>query len=308
MGRSEQPPVGAIDVALHVLPTASTSMTVGPSGEGTRKSAVDAAMYRYTRTRDRLDAGVAGRARRRIGEVDLSNQALILAALAFMAIVPVLISLAALVPLGDSQTGEVAQRLGLSPEATRDLQQLMPARAQVIGSTTIFGVLLAVVSAFSWPTALQRGYEMVWGLPSLGWRVLWRPLLWLATVLVVGALAGGSAPLITEGIRVLLLVVIGVPVAVGWAWWTQHMLLAGRMGWRPLLPGAILIGLGLIGTRLLAGLFLSSSITHHFEQYGPLGIVFIILSWLVAFSTVMLGGALLGAVWVEHRRRQHDTT
>ena len=62
------------------------------------------------------------------------------------------------------------------------------------GTTTVVGTVLAVVSAFSWPAALQRGYELAWGLPSLGWRALWRPMLWLATFIVVGALAGGSAP------------------------------------------------------------------------------------------------------------------
>lgn len=90
-------------------------------------------------------------------------------------------------------------------------------------------------------------------------------------------------------------------MTTGWAWWTQRLLLDGRIGWRPLLPGAIAIGIGLVGLRVAAEIYLSTSIVQHSAQYGPLGIVFVILSWLVAFSIVMLGGAAAGAVLYERR-------
>ena len=269
-----------------------------------RTGVVASSVARYHRTRERLDSTVAGHAHRRIVEVDLSNQALILGALAFMLMVPVLVSLAAVVPLGGGASGEAAQRLGLSPEATRDVQQLVPARNTVRGTTTVVGTVLAVFSAFSWPAALQRGYELAWGLPSLGWQALWRPVLWLATFIVVGALAGGSHPFVTGWVRTVLLVVIGLPLTIAWAWWTQRLLLGGRVAWRLLLPGAVAIGVGLIGLRLVAGFYLSTSITQHYSQYGPLGIVFVMLSWLVGLSTVLLGGAVLGAVLHEHRLRR----
>jgi membrane protein len=272
----------------------------------TPNRAVDAAMARYAHTRDRLDTTVAGRARRRIVEVNLTNQALILGALGFTALLPVLVSLASVVPLGGPESGELAQRLGLSAQATQAVQQLFPARDTVRSSTTLIGTALAVVSAFSWPAALQRGYELAWGLPSLGWHALWRPILWLATLLCVGAAAGGSAPLVTGWLRTALLVVIGLPLVILWAWWTQRLLLGGRVAWRLLLPVAVAIGTGLIALRLFAGFYLSTGITEHFRQYGPLGIVFVIFTWLVALSTVLLGGAVLGAVWHEHRLRRAD--
>lgn len=269
---------------------------------------VQALSDRYSQTRERLDRSVAGHVQRRVKDIDLSNQALILAALAFMLLIPVLVSLSALFPLGAGQgiAAEIAQRLGLSPEATQNLQALFPSRDKVLGTTTFFSVALAFISAFSWPTALQRGYELAWGLPSLGWRALWRPLLWLAGFLVFGAVLGGAGPLVTGGLRVVLLVVIGLPLATAWAWWTQHLLLGGRVGWRQLLPGAIAIGVGLVAIRLFAEFYLSSSIISHYQKYGPLGIVFIMLSWLVALSTVMLGGAVLGVVVQERRQERRE--
>ena len=83
-----------------------------------------------------------------------------------------------------------------------------------------------------------------------------------------------------------------------------HLLLSGRVPLRRLLPAAIATGIGLIGLRLAAGVYLSTSITQHVREYGPLATGFILLSWLTALHVILLGSALLGAVLEEHRPRQ----
>jgi membrane protein len=278
----------------------------GTGVKGLTAKTTASALARYAQARERLDRGVTGHLQRRILEVDLVSQAMILGALAFTALIPVLITVAALLPLGtsDGTSVAIAHRLGLSSDATYAVQQLFPTKAAVRGATTFAGAALTIVSAFSWPRALQRGYELAWGLPSLGWRSVWRPLVWLGTLLVIGGLAGASAPLTTGWVKTLLLVVLGLPVAIGWAWWTQHLLLGGRLGWRLALPGAVLIGTGLVVLRVFAGLYLSTSITYHFRVYGPLGIVFVLWTWFLALSVVLLGGGVVGAALHEWKRRR----
>lgn len=283
--------------------------TPGESGSGVKgltAKTTAGARARYSQARERLDRGVTGHLQRRILEVDLVNQAMILGALAFSALIPVLITVAALLPLGasDGTSVAIAHRLGLSPDATYAVQQLFPSKATVRGGTTFAGTVLTILSAFSWPRALQRGYELAWGLPSLGWRSLWRALLWLGTLLVIGAISGTVTPLTTGWVNTLLLVVVGLPVAIGWAWWTQHLLLGGRLRWRLALPGALLIGTGLVVLRVFAGLYLSTSITEHFREYGPLGIVFVLWTWFLALSVVLLGGGVIGAALHEWKRRR----
>jgi len=75
-----------------------------------------------------VEASAAGRLQRRMVELELMNQALILSALALMLFIPALISLAAVLPLGDStgMASGLAHRVGLSPTATRYLQALLP--------------------------------------------------------------------------------------------------------------------------------------------------------------------------------------
>ncbi|PVZ05396.1 YhjD/YihY/BrkB family envelope integrity protein [Actinomycetospora cinnamomea] len=259
---------------------------------------------RWRDTRTRYEASRIGLLQRRVVDVRLTQQALILAALAFMLVVPALITLAAFLPLGrpGGALSGFAQRAGLTPEATRDLQQLFPTTTTVSGATTGVGLLLTVILTVRWPLALQRGYELVWGLPPRGVTALWRPLAWVVGFLALAAAAVLVGPVLDAGMRVLVILVAGTPLAVAWAWWTQHLLLAGRIGWSRLLPGALLTGLGLVGLRLAAAVLLSPQITSHHRQYGPLGVVFVILSWFVAFGVVMLGGAVVGHFLAEGRR------
>ena len=261
---------------------------------------------RYEQRRRQFDTTAAGHVTRRAIEVDVIHQALVFAALGFMLIVPILISLSALVPLGAAGgvAASFAARVGLTDEATRDLQALFPAQATVRASATWGGVLLSVVCAISWPLTLQKGYELAWGLPRAGFRELWRPVAWLLTVVALIVLAALLGAVSSVPGRIAI-VVLGVPALVAWAWWTQHFLLSGRVAWRPLLPGAVTIALGLVGLKVLAGLLLSTSIVTHFDQYGPVGVVFMLLSWLIALSVVFLGGALLGATLAERSRSRN---
>jgi membrane protein len=261
-----------------------------------------------------VEGTTAGRVRRRVAELDLIHQAMVLAALTMTLLIPALITLGALIPLGDPHgiAPLVARRLGLSAQATRDFQSLFGGPEVVRSSSSWVSAVVTVLSAYAWPTALQKGYQLAWHLPSRGMRDVWRPLLWLgvllgavATLAVMGGILRGRA---LPGGTWLLLVVL-VPAVFLWAWWTQHVLLGGRVGWRPLLPGAITITAGLYALRTGAQLSLSPSISDNYDRYGPIGIVFVLLSWFIGFGVVMLGGAVVGAeVWEvrEHRRAAEE--
>jgi membrane protein len=262
---------------------------------------------RVTSTKERIDSSSVGHVQRRLVQADLTNQAMILAALALSLMLPVLVTVAALLPLGrdDSLPALVGTRLGLSSSAIADLQKLFPTRDAVRGASTVFGSIFTLLSAYAWPTALQRGYEIAWGVPSQGWRGLWRPLVWLT-----GFVAAGAALLLlprsslADPLRTILLLLLWTPVLFGWSWWTQHFLLRGAVSWRALLPGAIAMTVGLVALRAFAAVWLSRAIHYNFGRYGPLGIVFMLLTWLIALSVVMLGGPVLGAALHERRAQK----
>jgi membrane protein len=169
------------------------------------------------------------------------------------------------------------------------------------GTTTVLSSLVTIVFAYSWPAELQRGYQLIWDLPSRGMRDGWRPAIWLLSFFAVvgcvassGSVAGGTAGTAVVG-------VVGSPVVFAWTWWTQHLFLGGRTPYRRLVAGAVATTIGLFGLSLYESLFLSSAITQGFDKYGPIGVVFALLSWLIGFNVVMLGGPLAGHVWVSRR-------
>jgi membrane protein len=275
----------------------------GDPEEPARARGTDRIVARVVETKGRLDATRVGHVQRHFVKADLANQAMILAALALSLLVPVLVTLAAVVPLGaaNSLPGAVGRRLGLTVASTQDLQRLFPTRDAVRGSSTVIGGVFTVVSAYAWPTALQRAYEITWGLGSKGWRGLWRPLVWLTAFIAFGVvLLALPASNIPDPWRTILLLVFWTPIVFVWSWWTQHFLLRGAVGWRLLLPGALAMTVGLIGLRAIGAVYLSAAISSNYHQYGPLGLVFMLLTWLIALSMVMLGGPVLGAAMHEY--------
>lgn len=273
-----------------------------------RRRRLAGATDRYTRTRHRLDTSAAGHLQRRITELELMNQALILAALGLMLLIPGLISLAAFAPIGSDGgiAADWTRRLGLSTQASHDLRSLFASRSTIAGATTALSAVITFLFAFAWPATLQHGYEIMWSVPSQGRRDLWRPVLWLISFLLLivtiastGTIASGVGGAALTGL-------ICAPLVFGWAWWMQHLLLGGRVAWRPLLGGAISLTIALFGLSIFMALTMSSSITSHYRQYGPIGVVFVLLSWLIALAVVMLGGALVGATL--HQRRTGSTT
>jgi membrane protein len=262
---------------------------------------------RVAQTKERIDASRVGHVQRRFVQADLANQAMILAALALSLMLPVLVTLAALVPLGaaNSLPAVAGARLGLHASAVADLQHLFPSQAAVRGSSTVLGTLFTLVSAYAWPTALQRGYEIAWGVTSRGWRGLWRPLVWLVLFMAVGAvLLALPRSGLADPWRTILLLVFWTPIIFVWSWWTQHFLLRGAVGWWLLVPGAIAMTVGLVAVRAFAAVWLSTAISYNYARYGPLGIVFMLLTWLIALSIIMLGGPVLGAALHERRTQQ----
>ena len=297
---------------MDTEPSARSGQTEPPPGRAggrsvARRIDVAAVSARVAQTKERLDASKVGHVQRRFAKADLANQAMILAALALSLLLPLLVTLAAVVPLGaaNSLPAVAGARLDLSPQAVAELQRLFPTRDAVRGASTVFGSLFTLLSAYAWPTALQRGYEIAWGVTSQGWRGLWRPLVWLIAFVAAGAvLLVLPRTGIADPWRTILLLVLWTPVIFLWSWWTQHFLLRGAVGWRPLLPGAVAMTVGLVGLRAFAALWLSHAITYNSQRYGPLGIVFMLLTWLTALSFVMLGGPVLGAALHERRAQE----
>ncbi|MFF5284989.1 YhjD/YihY/BrkB family envelope integrity protein [Streptomyces sp. NPDC012756] len=222
-----------------------------------------------------------------------------LAAQAFLAAVPLLFALAAFAPLAvrDQLRESLRVMFGLTGPADQDLQKALDqATADGVRETTgVVGALVALVSATSFSRAMARVCERAWGLPKAGTRIAaWRWMVWLLALVVVVLLqaplrdgfgAGGWL-----GLPLYFLVSTGV-----WLW-TQHLLLAKRVSWLPLLPGAVLGGVATTVLGITARLYMPAALNRALGEYGSLGLVLTMLSWLIVVCAAITFALTIGAV------------
>ncbi|MET7698912.1 YhjD/YihY/BrkB family envelope integrity protein [Streptomyces sp. NPDC005485] len=219
-----------------------------------------------------------------------------LAAQTFLAALPLLIVLAAFAPRGVKDVlVDSVQALFGEDAPVDDIQETFTAQGVTKDTYGAVGIVVALISATALSRALQQVCERCWDLPKGGARLTaWRWLVWLlgwlAALLFQAPLRHGF------GGGTWLGVVLSLSTAVLLWWWTQHLLLGARIGWMPLLPGAVLAGVGMVTFVYVSGLFMPAAMQRSLAQFGSLGYVFALLSWLITCSCVIVTGIALGQV------------
>ena len=72
-----------------------------------------------------------------------------------------------------------------------------------------------------------------------------------------------------------------------------------RVSWRGLFPCALATGVFWLGMEVVFRFFFSGMVISEDQEYGPIGIVFAIMSFLIAIGVVVVLGAVVGLVWQE---------
>ncbi|WP_371614375.1 ribonuclease BN [Streptomyces sp. NBC_00454] len=243
----------------------------------------------------------AGRHWLRLRELGLWQRSLGFAALGFLTLVPLLIVVSA----ADTRGGQgfaqwLGDGLGVSPAARVEIERLFALPGQAWRTTTAFGLALLAVFGLSFGTMLQSGYESVWDLPPSRWWARWRHVLWLGVLVGVLYLSAVTAPWHDSPGRGFVTVAIGIL----FFWWSQRLLLGGRVPWTALMPGAVATMLGLFGLRIFSRLVFSPLIASSAVTYGPFGTVLVLQTWLVGIGVVVFGGALVGRLFHEEVLRR----
>jgi membrane protein len=246
-----------------------------------------------------LTESLPGRAWLRLREVEFLDRAVVLAAQAFLALLPMVIVVAAVLPTqaGQAILGVARNRLGLTGTTQEALGDLVAARGEIQGSVGIISVLLLIVTATSFTRALQRVYERAWRLPRAGARESWRGLVWLVGVIAYLWMIGFAARL-TAGLPYATPARALAAVAAAFClwWWSQRMLTARRVRWRALIPGAALSAFGMLTLGVLSAGIVPRMIASNQRMLGPSGAIFALVSWLIVIGTVLVVTATIGAV------------
>ncbi|SOE08111.1 YhjD/YihY/BrkB family envelope integrity protein [Streptomyces sp. Ag109_G2-15] len=234
----------------------------------------------------------------RMVSVNIFDSATRLAAQCFLTAVPLLFVVAAYAPkpLRQQLSNSVHSLLGLTGAAQTQLEQvLQPTTQDLRQATGIVGGLMVLLSATAVSRAMQRLCKRAWEIPRAGTRVApWRwvawLVLWLGAMLVQGPMRDGF------GLGAWLGIPLIVITAVGLWWWTQHLLLGGRIPWMPLLPGAVITAVVVTVLTSTAPLYMPRALNRALAEYGSLGSVFLLLSWLIVVCVAVAISISVGAV------------
>ncbi|MFD8868495.1 ribonuclease BN [Streptomyces sp. NPDC059590] len=243
----------------------------------------------------RAPAPAIARLMERLLAVNTLEAATRLAAQAFLTALPLLMAVAAFAPAGwkNLLADSVRSVVGVHGKALAELRRTLAASGTTRKPSGAAGLVVALIAATAFSRALQTVCERCWSLPRARMRVTaWRWLLWLlvwlAVLFVQAPLRRGFGAGIVSGLVLSLLSSVLL-----W-WWTQHLLLGGRVGWLPLLPGAVLAGAGAVALGYASRLVMPRAMDRSLADFGPLGPVFTLLSWLIAAFLIVVAGLVIG--------------
>jgi membrane protein len=225
-----------------------------------------------------------------LSRVELVDRSLATGAQALLALIPLLMVLGvASGRIGADGLEQVQDVMGVPDE---QLHQVTGGAGQGTGTSTV-SMLVAIASATSFSRGLQRMYAVAWELPRYrGVRAIRGSVVWLVVWLLM---LQATAQLVrwTADIPFTALTIETVGTTLIW-WWTAHLLLGGRVGWRHLLPGGLATGVLLVVLSRLSHVFMPAFVQANLKQFGSLGIVFAVASWLVTFGGVLIVATVLG--------------
>jgi membrane protein len=243
---------------------------------------------------------VLGRLLEEFVRIEFIDRCMLIAAQGLLALIPVFVVLAAFLPhLTGSALDEFSDATGLGSGQAAVETEL--ATQQVRAQTGVVGIVITVFSATSFGRAVQRMYERIWQRPHVGGLTgTRRCFLWLLGWLMTLQLLAGVVHLMgavpdRPAVGTLRLTLQVLFVSAIW-WATSRFLLFGRVRWRDLALGALLTGWIEVAYSRASGVVMPRYVESSANQFGTLGVILAITTWLIGFGAVLVGSTLVGRV------------
>ncbi|MGH9040246.1 MAG: YihY/virulence factor BrkB family protein [Acidimicrobiia bacterium] len=227
---------------------------------------------------------------------------------AFLSLLPLLVvGIAALGFVSAASSKDLAQEVigevGLSGKAAETLRTAMEQAqasrqaASVVGLGGLLWTGLGVVGA------LQYTWDTAWQVSGRGLRDKFLGLAWLGGA-GVGFVASFSLSAVSQLLPWFLAplgVVAGFATGVGLWLWAAKVLPNRNVGWRPLIPAAIVGALGFEILKVVGSVWVPRAVASSSALYGSLGVVFAVLAWLLVFGRLVAFTAMVEVVLWEDR-------
>ncbi len=225
---------------------------------------------------------------------------------AFLSLFPLLLFAIAVIGFIAADTPnlgrDVVRELGLRDDAARSITAAIDQARQSRRAASIIGVVGLLWSGLGLVAAFQYAINAAWQVTGRGWRDKLKGLMWLggSTLLFLTSFATSQVIRLLPSFLAPLGVLAGLSVNLGLWVWTFKVLATRDVGWKALLPGALVGALGLEVLKFVGGYYVPGAVTSASALYGTLGVVFATLAWLLFFGRLVVYAAVVNVVrWEE---------
>ncbi|HSR24916.1 MAG TPA: phage holin family protein [Candidatus Eisenbacteria bacterium] len=245
----------------------------------------------------RLEETFPGRCLRAFFDFEGIDRALVLAAQAFTALIPLLILVSTLAPSGSR--GRIASALtgqaGLQGRAAESVSALFSRPAGTTASLSVVSFVLVFVSGTSFTRRMQRMYQQAWGQPPLGVRGSIHAALGLAALLLEIVLLSALRTLV-KALPLDRVLLLPFSLAAGLVLWTSipWLLLDRRVHWRRLLPAGALAAAATSLYGIATSVYMPRLIERYSARYGLFGVTIAMLGWLLCIAAVLVAATVVG--------------
>jgi len=200
---------------------------------------------------------------------------------------------------------EAVQRLGLdrSSDTARLITEAMHTAESSRKAASVVGLAGLLWTGLGVVRSLQYAWNTAWQVRGRGLRDKVVGVVWLggAGLLFAGSFVLSAAAQLLPWYLAPLGIVAGLATGVGLWLWTAHTLPNRRVGWRPLIPGAIFGAAGFEVLKVGASSVVPRFVASSSDLYGPVGVVFALLAWLLLFGRLVVYSAVVEVVMWEER-------
>ena len=250
--------------------------------------------------------GTVLRVQKRYGELNGNYLASAVTLSAFLSIFPLLlfaIAVLGFISAGHTDlAGSILKTLGLKGEAANGITSAIATAQKSRKLASVFGVAGLLWSGLGLVAAVQYAINAAWQVTGRGWRDKLKGLLWLAgaTLLILNSFALSAVLNFLPGWLAPLGIVAGLSVNLGLWVWTFKVLGTRDVGWKSLLPGAVVAALGLEILKAVGAFYVPRAVASASALYGTLGVVFATLAWLLFFGRLVVYASVVNVVrWEE---------
>jgi membrane protein len=257
---------------------------------------------RIAALRKRLERLLLWRVWERLLEIEFIDRSVALAGKAFVSFFPLVIVVAAFVPdrMRESIIRAVTLRLGIRGDALTITREAFTSSDDLKKATGVLGLVLTILFATSFATALQRVYVRAWRRPKpSGVGAYGRGIVCILAVLTCMAVLGGLGGLLDGGVGVGLLAIVALAVTSGLWWFAAWFLLMGDVRARVLLPTGVFTSIVTLVYSLSASIWMPNVVTDNEAQFGFFGVSLALVTWFSGTAICVLIGACAGVVFAE---------